>query len=114
MRKVLKTLVLVAALIGLATVGYAQEATPEQLDWAKIADPVTVLLVYLTTYGIRLLLPKLPRLVVWTLPVTLGAILTYVQAAAGAAVGWQHYFIGAVAIALNEGLTTVKKHGVNG
>lgn len=114
MRKILKTLALVAVLAGLASQAYAQDASPEQVDWAKIADPVTVLLVYLATHGARLVLPKLPRLVVWSLPVALGAGLTYLQTLAGASAGWQHYLVGGLAIALNELITTVKKHGVNG
>lgn len=117
----LKKALFVAAMLFVAVIAIAQPVFPETpaaegVDWSYLIGKALVPVTYAMVFGIRLLLPRLPRMVVWTLPMVLGAGLTALQTylmtlPAGSV---NYLAVGAAAIALNEAITTVKRHGVNG
>lgn len=101
---------------------FAQPAFPETppdtgvLDWSYIVGKLLTPALYLVVFGTRKLLPRLPRLVVWSLPMVLGPLATQVQVwAMGLDPASVNYWAaGALAIAMNELLSTVKQHGLKG
>lgn len=61
---------------------------------------------------LRKLVPTMPRILVWSLPPVLGALIAWGTALP--LTGWQGLAAGLIAIALREAASTLKEHGING
>lgn len=84
------------------------------LDWATIVNAVIVGVLPVIVAFFRGLYPKLPRVVVWALPMIFGAALTAVmELVANAGPGSiKGLLLGALALVLRELVSTVKEHGL--
>lgn len=111
----LKKLLLVLAVLLLASIGYAQEV--EAPDWEQIgANAIQALVVPLTVvfvWGARKLIPFIPRAVLPVLAVALGLGLDWllVFVAGGTFSPMIGALLGASAVWLREFVNTIQVHG---
>jgi len=114
MKTVRLSLLVIACLV--SVVALAQDATaypvPADQSQALAIALFSALLPFLVS-GIRKLRPTMPRIVVWTLPPFLGALIAWLTNLGGLS-GWQGLAAGLGAIALREGVSTLQEHGLNG
>jgi hypothetical protein len=101
--------------VGLAL---AQEAGAITLPTAADQTQAAVIAVYAAllpflVQGIRALVPTMPRILVWTLPPVIGGLVAWLTTLGGIG-GWKGLAAGLIAIALREGVSTLKQHGING
>jgi hypothetical protein len=115
----LKKTLLVTAMLFVAVIAFAQTgdvSTPAPFDpQAFVAVLFAAGLPFLTSW-VRSFAPGLPRMVVWTIPPVLGALLGYLGTlVTGAAPGgWKGFLLGLIAIAVREAKSTFDEHGING
>mgnify|MGYP003423730003 FL=1 len=102
-------LTVVAAVFGQST------DVPAPLDYRPIFDGVVVAVLPVLVHYVRQALPKLPRALIWTLPIVFGSVTTMIAQALGSGVsGWRGMILGGLAIALREAVSTIKEHGLTG
>ena len=111
-----KSAVFVAILLtaGLALAQAVPSPTPQDQppDWNGMADTVVVAILPALVYYIRKVLPKMPRVVVWAIPLLLGAITTTIGQQLDAGVsGWRGLMLGMLAISVRELASTFKQWG---
>ena len=84
-------------------------------DWQSLVQAVFAALLPFLVQAVRDLRPTMPRLLVWTLPPVLGAVIQWLGSLAAfpGFAGWKGFAAGLVAIALRELVSTLQEHGVN-
>ncbi len=87
------------------------------MDLAAFVNGVVVAVIPVLVEGFKVLLPRIPRVVVWALPLTFGGILisigNYLAVLPAGADAWHGIGLGAFALVLRELVTTVEAHGLN-
>lgn len=103
--------------ISLLSVGYAW--AQEAITYPAPADQQQALVIAVFAavlpFGVALLrklVPTMPRILVWSLPPVLGALIAWGTALP--LTGWQGLAAGLIAIAFREAASTLKEHGING
>lgn len=115
-----KKTLLVAAMMFMAVLAFAQDAGPAlplgSNEQEKLVIAVFAVLLPFATKFIRSLKPTMPRMLVWSIPPVLGLATGWVTSyfSGGATSGWRGLAGGLIAIALWEARTTFGDHGVNG
>lgn len=85
-------------------------------DWTALVQTVFAAALPFLVQAIRNLKPTMPRILVWSLPPVLGAVIQWLGSLAAfpGFVGWKGFVAGLAAIALREAVSTLNEHGVNG
>lgn len=82
-------------------------------DYPTIVQAIIVAIIPILVYGFRQLIPRIPRVVVWSLPLLFGGIIealtSYIQT--GGVNVWQGVLLGALAMVLREFVSTLREHG---
>lgn len=105
----LLSLTLTGALLGQAV------ESPPALDVRAVSDAVVVALLPVLVWAVRQAIPRLPRALIWTLPIVFGTLTTMIASALDAGIsGWRGIILGGLAIALREMVSTLKEHGLTG
>lgn len=103
------------SLIAVAVVA-AQEVIPGLPNPADQSQAVVIaVFAAVLPFGVALLrklVPTMPRILVWSLPPILGALIAWGTALPLS--GWQGLAAGLIAIAFREAASTLKEHGING
>ncbi len=86
------------------------------MDWATVVNGVVVAVIPVLVEGFRRVLPGIPRVVVWTLPMVFGGVLVsignFLAAFPAGMSTWEGIALGAAAMVLRELVSTVKDHGI--
>lgn len=107
------TILLLYATLLAAWLGATTDQTAP--DPRAIFEAVVVAVLPVLVYGVRQVLPRLPRALIWTLPIVFGSLLTVIASALDSGIsGWRGVILGGLAIALRELVTTIKEHGLTG
>jgi hypothetical protein len=85
-------------------------------DYAGVVNAIVVAVVPVLVYYFRKVIPKLPRVLVWTLPMVFGSLISVFAEllAVPGANGWKGLLLGAVSLVLRELISTLREHGLNG
>lgn len=115
----LKRTLLVAAMLFMAVIAFAQDVAPSlpigANEQEKLVIAVFAVLLPFATKGIRSLMPTMPRLLIWSIPPVLGLATGWVASYFSSGVtGWKGLAGGLIAIAMWEFKTTLADHGANG
>lgn len=115
----LRRTLLVATLLFVSVVAFAQDAAPALPigadEMQKLVIGVFAVVLPFLVDLLRKAKPTMPRVLVWTLPSVLGLIATWGVSYLSTSVNpWSGILSGLLAVALHELKTTVSAHGVNG
>lgn len=115
----LKRTMLVAAMLLVAVIAFAQDAAPALPIGANEMEKLVIALfaavLPFVTGWLRQAMPTMPRLLIWSIPPFLGLLTGWAASYFASGVnGWRGLAGGLIAIALHEFRTTAKDHGVNG
>jgi peptidoglycan/LPS O-acetylase OafA/YrhL len=111
MRKLKALLVLGLLLVASQVFAQIVPEPTDKFDLTFVIGSAGAVAVYLATFGLKKVLPKIPKLAVLAIPLVLGGAATYVVSAQAqqAPGGWQFLLLGALAVVIDNVVKYVRQ-----